>query len=250
MTGSVEQPVPAAVDSAVRWTDVVTALATVGGALATVATLIFFGFQLRTQLRQIEAQVKQTTYMEKQTTIQAAAEEARHLQVRRQQASKIIVKMHRVKMRWWRSWWSLRTRDGVLFDYVVENRSGIPCYFTYFEVFDGDEVHYRRLGTLDRVYVEQIELSGRFKKAEGADRRWPYFRITFMDAANVFWMRDSLGQLGETSYGFPPVQKESVTLAERRALDLFVARGKIPKSAPMSISDEDMRKGRGTARAR
>jgi hypothetical protein len=85
-------------------------LATVGAALATVATLIFFGFQPRTQLRQIEAQVKQTTYMEKQTTLQAAAEQARHLQVRRQQASKIIVKMHRVNMRWWKRWWSLRTR--------------------------------------------------------------------------------------------------------------------------------------------
>jgi hypothetical protein len=43
-------------ESAAKWTDVVTALATVAAAVATIATLVFFGLQLRAQARAMLAE--------------------------------------------------------------------------------------------------------------------------------------------------------------------------------------------------
>jgi hypothetical protein len=73
-------------ESAVKWTDVVTAFATVAASIATLATLIFFGLQLRTQSRMLRQQREATTdslnmlssqikTQNKQARIEAAAAE-------------------------------------------------------------------------------------------------------------------------------------------------------------------------------
>jgi hypothetical protein len=246
----------------ITWTDVVTAFATVGAALATVATLIFFGLQLRTQQRalqeqrdafqkQIAAQRKQTAYMEQQTALQReSAYEARR-QIRRTQASRIFIKMHRLD----------QTREGVWFEFVVDNRSGVPCYFVHFEVFDGTTDHYFRLGTLDTKYRRRLELGQKYRSADAnrfarlrqavrlrrqlrtedkdADtrRNWPYFRLTFMDAAGVFWERNSLGNLRETSDSPTSASRRpDETFAERRAREMH-GLGRFPAERA-SISGE------------
>lgn len=73
-------------DDAVTWTDVVTAVATVAAAIGTLATLIFFGLQLRAQSRAIadqreastnglEVLTSQLRMQTKQAEIEAAAAE-------------------------------------------------------------------------------------------------------------------------------------------------------------------------------
>lgn len=83
------------IDEGVKWTDVVTAIATVAGAIGTLITLVFFGLQLRSQsaaLRdqrdsssrsltavseQIAAQTEQTRYVAEQTRLQT--EQSKHI---------------------------------------------------------------------------------------------------------------------------------------------------------------------------
>lgn len=79
---------PPPLDSAIKWTEALTAFATVAAAAGTLATLIFFGLQLRQQSRalrdqreastcslralseQIAAQTEQTRYLAEQTRLQ------------------------------------------------------------------------------------------------------------------------------------------------------------------------------------
>jgi hypothetical protein len=167
-----------------------------------------------------------------------ANEEARR-QLRREQASKIWAKMNRQET----------TDTEVTFEFRVINQSGQPCYFTYFEVFDdvAGLVHFDRLGTLSTEYTSQVKLGGSYRKGGG----WPYFRITFMDGANLFWERDSYGYLRETSDGTKNRSKRRTsreTFAERRSREVRKNSDRIPPGVPDGISG--MLPGRGQASTR
>jgi hypothetical protein len=84
-------------------------------------------------------------------------------------------------------------------------------------------VHYIRLGELNETRTGSVELGSDYRSVPETDtprHSWPYFRATFMDNTNIFWLRDSLGRLTETSDGFPPTQTREYTLAELRARQL------------------------------
>jgi len=151
-----------------------------------------------------------------------SSDESRH-QSRREQASKIWAKMIRLDHQ--------TPGTEVTFQFIVQNRSGLPCYYTYFEVFDKDRVHYHRLGTLSTEYSNNIDLSAVYAN------HWPFFRITFMDSANVFWERTSFGNLRETSDGNRPRQhgKTFETFAERRARDVQTGIEAVEPGAPIII---------------
>lgn len=178
------------------WTDVAQSVGTVIAAIVTAIALIFLLFQLRIQRRQ--------------TDLQAQSVEAARLQARQHQASMVSVHVRRKE----------EEDDGVWFEFEVENKSEMPCYYPFFEIFDGSNVHYRRLAELRVTRTGRVKLGNEYRivpEDVPARHTWPYFRVTFMDNSNVFWMRDSLGRLMETSDGFPPKRKDRLTLSEFRA---------------------------------
>jgi hypothetical protein len=125
--------------------------------------------------------------------------------------------------------------DRVYFQFTVENNSELPCYYTYFEVFDEDAIRYFRLGTLTVPQGDGLTLGSRFESTRDPQKRaWPYFRVTFMDASGVFWERDSYGSLRKTSDSkdLREKPKKDETLAERRAREVMFS----SKNSPLRNS--------------
>ena len=210
-----------------NWTDVVESIATAAAAAVTAITLIFLLLQLRIQ--------------KEQSALQARSAEATRQQARRSQASMVSVHMSRKE----------EASDGVWFEFEVDNKSGTPCYHVFFEVFDGSLLHYARLGEVRSSRVDRVRLGIGYRSVAETDparHTWPYFRVTFMDNANVFWMRDSLGRLLETSEGFPPERESQLSLAEYRAYHVNAELLDYPLRTSGLLPPEEMwRKGGTTA---
>lgn len=103
-------------------------------------------------------------------------------------------------------------------------------------------MHVRRLGTLSSKYEKSVKLSEQYGYTWGnhpSRPPWPYYRITFMDASNVFWVRDSLGVLRETSPSLPRPSATPKTISEMRGQALNESTREYHNTIPV-LADGDL----------